>query len=65
MPENRVSDTITHLILNTINGVDCQSVYMFDKVLASCSLFDTQKLAQKKCTSIDTHILEIDMYCDL
>jgi hypothetical protein len=32
---------------------------MFDKVLASFSLLTRKNLHKKKCTSIDTHILEI------
>ena len=42
-----------------------QAVYMFDKVFASFSLLTCKNLHKKKCTSIDTLILEIDTYCDL
>jgi hypothetical protein len=45
---------------------------MFDKVFASFFLLTRKNLHKRKCTSIDTHILEIDthileidMYCDL
>jgi hypothetical protein len=41
------------------------AMYMFYKVFASFSLFTRKNLHKEKCTSIDTHILEMDTYCDL
>ena len=40
-------------------------VCMFDKVFASFSLLTLENSHQKKCMSIDTHNLEVDMYWDL
>ena len=40
-------------------------MYVFDKAFASFSLLTRKNLHKNKCTSIDTHILEVDTCCDL
>ena len=45
---------------------DLAPLYMFDKGFASFFSFDMQRFAKiNKSRSIDMHILEVDMYCDL
>ena len=58
-------DQINLSVLHVAVCRNQQCICMFDKAFASFSLLTRKNLHKNKCTTIDTHILEVDTYYDL